>query len=54
MYFAITVSCVTPTKPCDSYHRLQLPFSSQRNSNPILNLWKTDFYSLKVVFEMHK
>ena len=54
IYFAIEDSSVTPTSPCDSYHRLPLPFSSPMNSNLLLNLWKTGYYSLKAMTEMCK
>ena len=53
-FLYISVSSVTLIKSCESYHRLYLSLFSPRKSKFILNLWKTDFYSLKVLTEMHK
>ena len=45
---------------CDFYLTLWFLSSSTiaifdpRSSNPLLNLWKTDFYSLKLMTELHK
>ena len=44
---------MTLIKPCDSYHRLLLPFFSLMNIKSIFSLWKNDFDTVNVLTEMH-